>query len=85
MATDSEAEAMELRERYRNCPGLYHRLNVDQGLENVSLEEWEELGEVKTHTMAYLTGDDVSREVDEIVNALVGKPPRTFTLGQLGT
>ncbi|KAI9869902.1 MAG: hypothetical protein M1830_004948, partial [Pleopsidium flavum] len=83
MASDSEAEAMELRERYKNCPGLYHRLNVDRGLENVSLEEWEMLGDVKTQTIAYLTGPDVSREVDEIVEALLGRPPRTFTLGQL--
>ncbi len=84
MATDSEAEAAEIKERYRNCPGLYYRLNVDRGLESISLEEWEKLGVVKTHTMAYLNDQDVSREVDEIVKALIGRPSHTYPLGHLG-
>src|SRR5205823_479285 len=33
MATDSEDEAKRMGNRYRNCPGLYHRLNVERGLE----------------------------------------------------
>jgi hypothetical protein len=84
MATDSEAEAAEIKEKYRNCTGLYHRLNVDRGLESISLEEWEKLGEVKTHTTAYLNDQDVSREVDEIVKALIGRPSLTYPLGHLG-
>ena len=85
MATDSEAEASVMKARYRNCPGLYHRLNVERGLEGVALEEWEKLGEVKTHTMAYLRGDDINSDVDVIVDALVGRSSQTFRLGQLGT
>ncbi len=85
MATDSEVKAMELAERYKNLPGLYHRLNVDRGLEDVSLNEWGKLGEVKTHTMAYLTRQEISREVDEIVRTLVGRPDHTFPLNQLGS
>jgi hypothetical protein len=84
MATDTEAEAVEIKERYRNCPGLYYRLNVDRGLESISLEEWEKLGEVKTHTLAYLNDRDVSREVDEIVKVLIGRPSHTYPLGHLG-
>jgi hypothetical protein len=84
MATDTEAEATEMKERYRNCPGLYYRLNVDRGLESISLEEWEKLGEVKTHTMAYLQDQDVSQSVDEIAKALIGMPTRTYSLGYLG-
>jgi hypothetical protein len=84
MATDTEAEALEIKERYRNCPGLYYRLNVDRGLESISLEEWDKLGEVKTHTLAYLNDRDVSREVDEIVKALIGRPSHIYPLGHLG-
>ena len=84
MATNSEAEASAMKARYQNCPGLYHRLNVERGLEEVSLEEWEKLGDVKTHTMAYLGGHDVSNNVNVIVDALVGRPLQTFRLGQLG-
>jgi hypothetical protein len=85
MATDSEAESLAMKERYQNCPGLYHRLNVERGLEEVSLEEWGKLGEVVAHTMVYLEGADVSNDVDVIVGALVGKSQQTFHLGQLGT
>ncbi len=85
MATDTEAEAVEIKERYRNCPGLYYRLNVDRGLENISLEECEKLAEVKTHTLAYLNNQNVSREVDEIVKVLIGRPSHIYPLRHLGT
>lgn len=84
LATDSEGVATDFKEKYRNCPGLFHRLNVGRGLENVSLEEWDKLGEVKTHTMAYLREPDISREVDAVVEALIRKSHATFTLGPLG-
>ncbi len=84
ITTDSEAVAAVMASRYQHCDGLYHRLNVERGLEQVSLEEWEKLGEVTTHTMEYLRGKEISHGLDTIVNALVGKPGRTFTLGRLG-
>jgi hypothetical protein len=43
------------------------------------------LGDVKTHTMAYLGRDDISNDVDVIVRALLGEFSHTFRLGQLGT
>jgi hypothetical protein len=85
MATDSEAEALAMKTRYQNCPGLYHRLNVERGLEGIALEEWEKLGDVKTHTMAYLRQDDINADIDVIVDALVRKAPLTYCLGQSGT
>jgi patatin-like phospholipase/acyl hydrolase len=86
ITTSSESEAAAMEERYRSCPGLYHRLNVDRGLEEISLEEWEKLGDVKTHTEAYINDNpDVSRTIDKIVDALVGKETQNYTLGKLGT
>lgn len=84
MATDSEVVALAMQTRYQHCDGLYHRLNVERGLEGVSLEEWEKLGEVTTHTVEYLRGKDISQRLDLIVNALLGKPARTFRLTNLG-
>lgn len=85
IATDSEAEALAMKVRYQNCPDLYYRLNVDRGLEEVALEEWKKLGDVKTHTVTYLRQDNINADVDIIVDALLGKSSRTFRLGQLGT
>lgn len=84
MATDTEAEASAMEARFQNCSGLYHRLNVERGLEDVSLEEWEKLGDVKQHTMAYLSDNAVSKRIDVIVDALVGKSQQVYPLGQLG-
>jgi hypothetical protein len=85
MATDTEDEEKLANDRYKSCPGLYHRLNVERGLEEASLEEWKKLGDVKTHTKAYLRGYEVSNNIDAIVKALVGRSLQTFPLGQLGT
>ena len=84
ISTDSEAVASVMEARYQHCDGLYHRLNVERGLEEVSLEEWEKLGEVTTHTTEYLRGEKISQRLDVIVNALLGKPAQTFRLGKLG-
>jgi len=84
MATDTEVEVSAMEARFQNCPGLYYRLNVERGLEEVSLEEWEKLGDVKQHTMAYLNDNAVSRRIDVIVDALVGKSQQVYPLGQLG-
>ncbi|TVY45746.1 Kinesin light chain [Lachnellula occidentalis] len=83
LATSSERAASIMESRYQNCPGIYHRLNVDRGLETVSLEEWERLPEVKTHTMSYLEGGDISRKIDNIVDSLLGNPAQTIPLHQL--
>jgi hypothetical protein len=84
MATTSELVADEMKRRYGNRPGLYYRLNVDRGLEDISLEEWKQLANVKTHTLAYLHKPDVSSVLDEIVNALVGKSSQRYPIEQLG-
>jgi len=51
---------------------IYFRLNVDHGLQNVSLAEWDKLADVKTHTMQYLLKHDVSQKVDRLVEILNG-------------
>jgi hypothetical protein len=84
IATDTETEALVMKARSQKCPGLYHRINVERGIEEVSLEEWEKPGDVKTHTMTYLGGHDISNDVNVIVDALVGRSSETFRLGQVG-
>jgi hypothetical protein len=80
MATDTEVKASAIEARFQNCPGLYYRLNVERGLKEVSLSEWDKLGDVKQHTMAYLNNNAVSRRIDVIVDALVGKSQQVYPL-----
>jgi hypothetical protein len=84
MTTSAERVGDEMNQRFQDCPGLYYRLNVDRGLENVSLEEWSQLANVKTHTLAYLNRPDVSRAVDEVVDALLGRSTHRYPLQHLG-
>lgn len=57
MATDTEQVANEVKEEmkhHRTSGEVYFRFNVQHGLEEVGLEEWQEMGRVKTATEAYL-------------------------------
>jgi hypothetical protein len=82
MAADSEKVAVEMNERYRNVPGIYHRLDVNRGLQSISLDEWKRLGEVRGHTLDYMRLDN--QRINEVVNALTGSSSyQTYKAGQL--
>jgi len=70
LATDSEEKASECEKQYGHLPGLYYRFNVEHGLENVSLNEWEKISEVKAHTKAYLQEPLVERKLNQLVDVL---------------
>ncbi|RFN46273.1 ankyrin repeat-containing protein [Fusarium flagelliforme] len=54
MATDCEAIALEMKNKFRECPNLYFRFNVEHGLEDIRLDNWQELGNIKAKTVQYL-------------------------------
>ncbi|TVY92172.1 Calcium-independent phospholipase A2-gamma [Lachnellula willkommii] len=85
-ATSSEVVANRVEGKYRNFPGLVHRLNVQKGLEEVSLDEWKKLGEVKTHTNEYIKSNEVDERIDVIVKALLNRvgPEKTYRISDLG-
>ncbi|KDQ50310.1 hypothetical protein JAAARDRAFT_186325 [Jaapia argillacea MUCL 33604] len=49
----------------------YFRFNVEQGLQNVTMAQWERLGEVKSHTTSYLQRFHIKKKVDEAVHAII--------------
>jgi len=70
IATDCENTSEETANQSPSMQNVYFRLNVDQGLQVVSLAEWERLGEVKTHTEQYLHRHDVNRKVSRLIEVL---------------
>jgi hypothetical protein len=84
MATDTDRTAHEMSERYYTT-GIYYRLNVDQGLDSVSLDEWKRLDAVRHHTKNYLKKTDVGAIVDKLLAALIDYPNTPYILGQIGT
>jgi len=69
---EKQSNAMETQLHQDNGPDFYFRLNVDEGLQNVSLAEWDALNEVSAHTLRYLEKPDVGQKVDWLVQILKG-------------
>ncbi|MCJ1392597.1 hypothetical protein MMC18_005467 [Xylographa bjoerkii] len=74
IATDCETTAAAMTMRFGNQDDIYYRLNVTHGVGLISLEEWNRMGEVQTHTKAYLQDLLVSRSVDALVVRLRTAP-----------
>ena len=72
IATDSGRVAEEMEQKYKNAPGLYNRLDVDRGLESVSLDEWKRLGDVRAYTKNYMRLEVIDRRIDNVVRVLNG-------------
>lgn len=83
IVTDCETFAVEVRDRFVHHPNKHFRFSVTHGVGTTPMEEWEKMGEIKSHTMAYLQDGAVSREIDSLVEHLCGTTTsnQTLTLG----
>ena len=87
MATNCEETAETLASRFRDAPDHYFRFSVDQGVGQISLEEWKKMKEIKAHTHAYLKQVAISASVNRVVAILTGSadgPARSVSLRALG-
>jgi len=69
IATDCEAASEDVARDFQD-KGTYFRLNVDAGLENITLAEWTSLPAVSAHTIAYLHKEEVDSKVDRLLAIL---------------
>ncbi|KAM0147101.1 hypothetical protein ACHAPG_010784 [Botrytis cinerea] len=83
MAISTEKEAAEMEKKYKDIPGVYHRLNIGRDVGDTGLEEWKELGQVNSHTKAYLRKDGISRQIDGMVTALAQETRPKIRVHQL--
>jgi hypothetical protein len=81
IAADCEAVARELSTRFCDMDA-YLRLNVDRGIENVLMNEWDDLGPIGIHTCAYVETADVSNSLDASLRRIQGGAG-TVTLGEI--
>ncbi|KAG8527342.1 uncharacterized protein KY384_007494 [Bacidia gigantensis] len=72
LATNCEAVAHALAQQFEECSDLYFRFNVEHGAESTSLEEWEKMNKMQTHTKAYLEDVNVNRSMNTAVRTLRG-------------
>lgn len=71
MATESKKVATELDDRYGES-GAYYRFDVERGLEDVTLSDWEKTSQISAHTSNYLREN--RRALDGFVRSFLEKP-----------
>src|ERR1700761_4389323 len=70
MATDCEEKHNETSRDFSFLPNIYFRFNVDQGLQNVGVEEWKRISEVEAHTKQYMLIHETSQRLDLAVQKI---------------
>ena len=79
MATDCEKIHEEVSGRFESLPNTYFRLNVEHGMQDIWLSEWEKLTDVEAHTAQYMR----KREVEEKLSLLAAAIRDSDTRGRL--
>jgi len=74
ICTDCESTAEQLLKHFPLLSGVYYRLNVEQGLQSVTLVDWEKLSEIKTHTLQYFHQTKTTESLDSIARILCDCP-----------
>ncbi|KAK3316581.1 acyl transferase/acyl hydrolase/lysophospholipase, partial [Apodospora peruviana] len=69
MATSSKKVAASLDGRFGGT-GQYYRFNVDQGLQDITLSDWEKASKISAHARNYLS--DNQRAVKDFVDNFIG-------------
>ncbi|KAI5813017.1 acyl transferase/acyl hydrolase/lysophospholipase [Pyronema omphalodes] len=72
LATDATRVAEEVGQSFADRPNRYFRFNVHQGMQAITLEEWQKLSEVRAHTEQYLREVSISRDIDTLVDVIIG-------------
>ena len=70
IATNCEDTAHALSQRFNGTSDLYFRFTVTHGAGNISLEEWERMREMETHTKAYMEEVSVSASINAVTRIL---------------
>jgi hypothetical protein len=70
VSTDCEAAHEGIERRFESFSDLYFRFNVEQGLQDVALDDWNRLGEVKTLTVNYLKKVGNQKKLEAVAEAI---------------
>ncbi|KAJ7309207.1 FabD lysophospholipase-like protein, partial [Mycena albidolilacea] len=90
IAADCEKEHQTFAHRFNGIANLYFRFNVERGMQNIRLNQWERLGDVAANTRQYIQSQPVISQLADAVTSLSGKIGKvsatpvsiTFEMGQ---
>jgi calcium-independent phospholipase A2-gamma len=80
IATSTEPTHRNMAQRFDHDTGVYQRFNVDQGLQAVSLFDYEKLEEIGTDARAYLGKHTVRMQLSKAVEVMRALGPQTREL-----
>ncbi|KAH8813781.1 hypothetical protein DL96DRAFT_1821026 [Flagelloscypha sp. PMI_526] len=72
---DCERAVERMEHRFGELPGMYRRLSVGQGMQNLDIN-LTNLHEVVSHAQSYLQGSHITRNIDDLVHDLALRPKR---------
>ena len=70
IATDCEKTAEEMEKKFKDKPKTYFRFNVEQGLQDVKLGDWNRMDEVFAHTAQYMKISEVDQRLATAVQVI---------------
>jgi len=85
IATNAAKIAQDYEKKFQDGPHIYFRLNVRRSVGRMALDEWQKLGNITLLTNDYLREAAVSREIDRLVDILIGRSQEnTVSVGAVG-
>jgi predicted acylesterase/phospholipase RssA len=84
IAIENERAEHRTAVRLRPTKDVYFRFNVDQGIQNFKLRDWERLSEVSAHAHEYLRQVETSGRMDRAVKAIMERNA-AVSMTQIGT
>ncbi|KAJ7690005.1 acyl transferase/acyl hydrolase/lysophospholipase [Mycena olivaceomarginata] len=76
IATDCEKEHQSFANRFNGIANFYFRFNVEQGMQNIQLNQWERLGDVAANTRQYIQSQLVTNRLADAAKSLSEKLER---------
>jgi hypothetical protein len=81
IATDCEKEHQSFAHHFDGIANFYFRFNVEQGMQNIQLNQWENLSDVAESTRQYVQSQLVINQLADAVKSLSEKIGRVPTTG----
>ncbi|CCO33378.1 hypothetical protein BN14_07453 [Rhizoctonia solani AG-1 IB] len=70
IAEDAEKVAEVMARRFSSANRVYYRLSVDQGMQSVDADRWDQRDEVAEHTRAYMRMSAVMQAIDKAAESI---------------
>ncbi|KAJ6487319.1 hypothetical protein DFH09DRAFT_1054217 [Mycena vulgaris] len=81
IATDCEKEHQFFAHHFDLVPHVYFRFNVERGMQDIQLNQWEKLGDVAANTRQYILSHPAGSQLADGVKSLLERIGRVSTTG----